>query len=765
MRTMSKNVNRRRLRRGANRGSALLVTLMVMAGLSLLGLAFVSISETENTISVNERNYTQTLAVAEAGARVVLEWFQDPTWARAQGLMPLNDDAFKNERIVTDPGGGYSAYTGRYKSDGGLLCDKPFKPKPVNRFYGTDNAADADVFLTLTNAATFLGELNTQLFPNLENGQITEILIYAPPIIGGTVNGNGFWEGGTRYGLATIKVTAELRRGTNTVAKRWVKLVVSEWPFPGPQGPVQSNANISTGGNFGVHWGRMTSDEQMDVKRPFIGLPWFNSYDSLTFEHGYFTAGQDHFGNANSATDFRHQYDWLHAVSGVSLEDPWFQVRAKTDIINPIAATGGVGNNQPHPFKYNSTADNVVGTADPFSGWSNWFQHQSYDEPGMPRDHKLVIFPKIDYEFWKNIAMSGSQTSSGVHYLRWVADERYTDGVETKNFAEWVNTARATNPAKSGFYFFDTRNGLNPQGSGAPGILAPAIDLNSSDDGSTLQMKGFIYLNTAQYGSTGISGPNGYYNFPGEPYRDIGYWKLNTAGTAYELDGAGLQIKEGAGDGEFSFRDFNNNKIVDVFVSGPTTVTRPNGGTVDVYRPVPWSAGCFPGTNGVGGANCSEPHEPYLNLIYPTETVSGVLIGDACCAGGGAPNGMTVGWQAIGSVTKLPTKKNADGTAPQPCSGTLVPDPDCTHNGWNKDGPLTYNFANVQPILDGVLYNEGNFDSAGNAAYFGSILINGDIIGTGTPEVWFDEFLVKGGWQDKFKDMPRVYVTAHETDQ
>jgi signal transduction histidine kinase len=49
-------------------GSALLVALMVMAGLSLLGLAFVAISETESAIAVNQRNYVQSQAAAEAGS-------------------------------------------------------------------------------------------------------------------------------------------------------------------------------------------------------------------------------------------------------------------------------------------------------------------------------------------------------------------------------------------------------------------------------------------------------------------------------------------------------------------------------------------------------------------------------------------------------------------------------------------------------------------------------------------------------------------------
>ena len=50
------------------RGSATLASLMVIVGLSLLGLAFVAMSETESAISINQRNHSQTVAVAEAGA-------------------------------------------------------------------------------------------------------------------------------------------------------------------------------------------------------------------------------------------------------------------------------------------------------------------------------------------------------------------------------------------------------------------------------------------------------------------------------------------------------------------------------------------------------------------------------------------------------------------------------------------------------------------------------------------------------------------------
>jgi hypothetical protein len=188
-------------------------------------------------------------------------------------------------------------------------------------------------------------------------------------------------------------------------------------------------------------------------------------------------------------------------------------------------------------------------------------------------------------------------------------------------------------------------------------------------------------------------------------------------------------------------------------------VTDPGGATTSRWVPVPWSSGCTPGFNGVAGANCSEPHEPFLNLIYPLT---------ACCDGGGSPNPIRVGWEDPNApVTQTPTEMDDAGN-PIPCVAGTPPDPNCTHNGYNVDGPLVENFGNqpnTKPILDGILYNEGSFDTTGNAAYFGSILINGDIDVTGTPEVWFDECLLKGCWQDKFKELPRVYATSIETDQ
>ena len=65
-------------RRGEE-GSALILAALVTVILSLLGLSYLMMAQTENTIAENERNSAAALYVAEAGARLVVGWFNDPT--------------------------------------------------------------------------------------------------------------------------------------------------------------------------------------------------------------------------------------------------------------------------------------------------------------------------------------------------------------------------------------------------------------------------------------------------------------------------------------------------------------------------------------------------------------------------------------------------------------------------------------------------------------------------------------------------------------
>src|SRR5436305_83570 len=136
-------------------------------------------------------------------------------------------------------------------------------------------------------------------------GEIYEIGMYAPPMVGNALTAdpsapsNLFWiGGGTRYGVATVKVTAvQLRDTTATGSARYaasnikaqhsVKIVVGEIPLPIPGGPIQSNANINFGGDFVVHWGMETATGDLVPKRNPSALPWANAYERPHFEHGY----------------------------------------------------------------------------------------------------------------------------------------------------------------------------------------------------------------------------------------------------------------------------------------------------------------------------------------------------------------------------------------------------------------------------------------------------------------------------------------------
>ena len=80
-------------------------------------------------------------------------------------------------------------------------------------------------------------------------------------------------------------------------------------------------------------------------------------------------------------------------------------------------------------------------------------------------------------------------------------------------------------------------------------------------------------------------------------------------------------------------------------------------------------------------------------------------------------------------------------------------------NTWDENGAM----VPLDVILQGILYNEGDYDAQGNAAYYGSVLIQGNVHGNGTPDVWFDETLIKGTWAPP--RMPRVIVFSEQTDE
>jgi hypothetical protein len=147
------------------------------------------------------------------------------------------------------------------------------------------------------------------------------------------------------------------------------------------------------------------------------------------------------------------------------------------------------------------------------------------------------------------------------------------------------------------------------------------------------------------------------------------------------------------------------------------------------------------------GNYCSEPHEPYLNMVFP----------DKPADNNGKPYEVVVGWEAPDQQTTRPKTVDTAG-AVVPCS---PPDPDkCISNGYDVDGAV----VPIDVILYGILYDEGQWGSEGNAWFFGSVLVQDDInLSSGTADVWFDEKLLKGTWAPP--KMPRVIVFSEQTDE
>ncbi len=877
-----------------NRGSALLVSLMVIVGLSLLGLGFVAISETETAIAKNQQNALQTQAIAESGAKVVVEWFQDPAWAITNAAMPANATCASYGTTPCSPNGTpgvfmktvrtVTGYTGVYKAlTGTRLLDKPYRGQYYDRLFGNED--NADIIINGKTNSTALAAFNTAVLgSDLSPGEISEIRIYAPPIVGGTLT-NGFWEGGQRYGVATIKVTAQQYADANRPpsastkirASHSVRMVVGEVPVPIPGGPIQSNTAISFGGDFMVHWGNETSTGTLTNKRNPSSIPWANAYERPHFEHGFepgtslasiaitdpgsgylaatasiglapaggtsavlgvpvvtggkissipittygsgymkvpplpaappagYTSGTVTWGpvvtisappaGGTQATAVAYVGAEVWPITGAlyedanyfnelvekDYEDPWFGSRAVGDNMAD-GATTSPNNPQCYAYAFTNTEDSA-------SNASYFFQWQSINAYSK---RKVVTFPSIKYDFWKKIT-SNARGYKGLYYFKNNGANLYLKFGATPalSMVKWANSIGTQNLGP-GVFFFDSKTNVNPQGLSTAArvpILAGAESWNSTDynssGGPSFLMQGFVYMNASTYGTQGMgsSATTVQANFPGEPYRDIGYPVWCTAAGAPLLSPkcaavgwstcTGAICNAGAGDGIFSSQDLNGNGKFDVVTVKASTLTgaRTNYYSYDsaasahanasTYVVKTWKsdaqatrdygapctipdAATFDGTN-PAATDCTEPSEPYLNIVYPTS-------GGSSCH---------VGWEAPASQTYRP-KILTSATPPAPivCSGATAKDPDqCTSNAFDLDGGI----VPLDVILSGVLYNEGDYDSTGNASYFGSLLVNGTVSGTGTPDIWFDEKLLKGSWAPP--GMPRVMVFSVQTDE
>ncbi len=502
-------------RRHAERGSAMILTVLIMVVLTLLGVAYLLLGETENRIAENERRGAQALYAAESGVRMVKRWFDQPLAAsnldnpspsvvdRTLRLIDADGDPATSP-VAADGSAGKPYYKQGVDRNGDNLddlFDKPYRDSLTDTFLGTEDGPDLRIDESGSAAArTFLQNLSAALFgdyPAAGTGvraRLARIDVYAPPYI----QVGGAW---TRYGIATVKVIARIYKthsdGSEVVlGERMVKAVFNETPYPGPYGPLHSCDNLSFNGDLTVHWGVTTAVSNTD----------------LTNNHQKVAASLPRVEPPSTRVDMLWGYDagagsdanflaYKAAIEGEKIEDPWLRV-----ISGSALAGAPNGNTQPYPFTW--TPGNPLDDG-------HWPNHDNNPDDGSHSNQfqnmPLVTCPDFDYEVWKAIATSGG---SNVHYYVWDNGSSFKEnGVGT------ARTFREITDSQSGLFFFDTKDGLAPydnDGDGEYDNLTPKITIQ----GGTWGVKGFIYLNASDFQTKGVAGRPATYRAPGEPFLD-----------------------------------------------------------------------------------------------------------------------------------------------------------------------------------------------------------------------------------------------------
>jgi hypothetical protein len=505
-------------------GSALIIALLVAVILSLLGVSYLLMAKTESVIAENERNSAMALYVAEAGARMTINWFNDPDTTTGF-LVPTSanvtrslrlvdaDNNTATPRVLANSGDADTTTTAPIYKDsaftGAPIFDRPYRGLEADTFLGIELGSDADPNNAgrgpdLVVNTAHLATINDALFLNFPTNdlraRITAIEIYGPPevVVGGVR---------TRMGVATVKVTGGvvIYPGTaneRQIATRIVKAVINEVPVPGPTGPLQSCNTLNYTGDFKIHWGTgssaagatIPSGAQMGTKIA-TAIPYALN-DPFTYWSDIPTA-------KNLST-------WATDHDGDTLEDPWFKFIAGGSIT-------GAPNSDPQPWPFVCTTCPSPPSPRTYPGdegldHSNIFQNT------------VISCPTFDYALWKSIAQSGNRNN--FYYAYDSATQNFKlDGTGTaQSFA-------AATTGRTGLFFFDTVDGLTPRGlytdSWPTTNLTPDISVTSAQWPGGVA--GFVFLNAKSFGSqgTGGSGDLRWIVPPGEPGDAAGFVNLD----------------------------------------------------------------------------------------------------------------------------------------------------------------------------------------------------------------------------------------------
>lgn len=620
------------------RGSALVIALLVAFILSLLGASFLMTAQAESRIAQNERLATEAFFAAEAGARVVQAWFDRPRLAEGFPDVAVVDRSLRQVLNEADPYNGAPVsgaplYKQGVDLDGDSaddLFERPYRSPNgwLHALMGREDGPDMRISADAGGASdAFLTQLSATLFGPLavaegQRVRIRRIDVYAPPYV---LSGSSWG----RYGMATVKVVARVQKlnesGNETAvrAEQTVKVVLNEIPYKTPVfGPLHSCANLTFSDTLRAHWGAVTATGELhgysgsSPNVPFSiprGVPSGNTRsDRLWTSHPECVA---EFANrVNSVTN--------------PVPDPWLRLAFGGEILG--AANPDF---QPYPPSLPAAGCDPNGAAPPY--WS------CCDRSNLTQRQISVGCAVYDYDFWKNVAASGGHD---VHYYVPVAGSQDPVKFEENGVAGNPRTFQEITADREGLFFFDTKDGHAPHddnGDGVPENLTPEIVVSGS-----WRSSGFVYVNTIRFKSEGVSSPaTSTLQAPGEPYLDANGDRQFEPGEAWINLGYPSSLGQ-------SFRIDPSNTAQDDGTTGPSPVHNSRGPAIAAgvsFHGILYTSGVFEGT-GSGLYYGSVIADRGIELPSPAPD----FYWDAAIAGDWPPVGATLPRTTVTGWTREP---------------------------------------------------------------------------------------------------------------
>jgi hypothetical protein len=716
--------------RKLNKGSALLITLMVMVVLSLTGISFIFLADTENAISNNYYKAMSTLMAGQTGVYLVNSWFNSPTVTGT--LVPaIAEMTFhvRTEAHNAPPasGGVDTTYKNSGVGTGNIPFEKPYLGQAntatvIDRFFGTEEFPDITIRITANvDQRKYLQRLNGALLGvTYENGaatvpqnggvQIREIRMYSAPCSPyPDIPTNEY---NSVYGICTVYIESEnVNPAGQTVSTRRVRGIITDINYSVAGEALDVDGIIDVNGSVRPHWGNIKSTSSIDDNNVNFAPKGGPYYVSERGQVGYCPTLME-------AYDGTAHWEPGAGVNGTIIEDPALLVRSKGDLnyskhgLNVTCGTttwpmmamaGQLIPNNPIDNGTNPLNKSCDYYYDPTPGVENQFMKsywKCFDCTGDPADPPCS--PPVTPAQCANVTVP--TYNPAVFYNYWGCDPTVAFATAFRGYTYWKRVVIAATQQGGGASNQSVHylvpggatavNGLCASGEwGPPGSTTECADFETWTSGN----EGFWFFDTTD----GLIPKKDRSNLTGEQDVKGKYW---SKGFVY-LCATGFTTSGGQ-DGSFTVRfpgePLWENKDMEFkdLVNGlyDAKVFR-NGNPIFVDR--------------------------FINLVYPAR-----------------PYGAN-----MNQVSPFTVNDNYEDI------GRHI------GKGWDKYGPKV---SELEGCFHGIFYVTGDLRGTGSRAFWGSVMVwNGQSRISGTCDIWYDPELKEGKTQ---LGMPNSYIEQILTD-